>query len=428
MPLTCLYFLISGPDFDLTIRKLSAKKGVSLASLAGLTFYETMKKVTDATWQLPILIHKKKGNLTLVKVLKDGKNETETMLRVLVDSKKSYNYTIDRLLTVLVNMDTPRITTYKLATLERFLRNNMGMKPPLSPAVLVRGLAGKPFVTYVLPKLVSRINSMFRRKSFVHAFAREEFGVTPSTFDLLYKNSDGDIGKKLATVTTSFVTGDQHTAINILIKLTTTVERNFAKQFVKKPLKEVMRACEGLSVLSAKQTLREIFKKCMKGGLQYFSKTDKKLAKSFIYDIPLEEIKDILGLKKDYLDKNITALATLLVDDKLGPLFIPFKDAMKNLGKTMTEGKNMTLKEILKLPNFSKFSLLKFSQSKFNRGNLQDFVSFQFLHILGERSVENLHKLTRDGNQDLSNATLYGILKRSVAMLKKSKILLFSIF
>ena len=399
-----------------------------MASLAGLTFYETMKKVTDATWQLPIVIHKKKGNLTLVKVLKDGKHETETMLRVLVDSRMSYNYTIDRLLTVLVNMDTPSITTYKLDTLERFLRDNMGLKPPLSPAVLVAGLAGKPFVTNVLPKLVTRINNMFRRKSFVHAYAREEFGVTPSTFDLLYKKSDGDIGKKLAMATTSFVIGDQHTAINILIRLTTTVETNFAKRFVKKPLKEVMRACEGLSVLSAKQTLREIFKKCIKGALYQFSKKDKKLAKSFIYDIPLEEIKDILGLKKDYIDKNITALARLLVDDKLGPLFIPFKDAMKNLGKTMKEGSNMTIEEILKLPSFSKFSLLKFSQSKFNRGGLQDLVSSKFVQVLGGRSVENLHKLTREGSQDLSNATLYGILKRSVAMLKKSKILSFSIF
>ena len=81
----------------------------------------------------------------------------------------------------------------------------------------------------------------------------------------------------------------------------------------------------------------------------------------------------------------------------------------------------MTLKEILKLPDFSKFSVLKFSQSKFNRGGLQNFVSIQFVIVIGGRSVENLHKLTREGNQDLSNATLYGILKRSVAMLKKSK-------
>ena len=352
-----------------------------------------------------------KGNPALKMALKNTSKELHALLGSVVEEYKSYNYTINRLLRVLVGLDDVAHTENTLRQLKRFLTISLGIQSITSLGIDMKVLGSKPFVRFGLSALTKSLQNL-KKDVYVQQYFKNKHYISPEMLQLLKSKTDGDVGEKLAKAATDWVTINHCSSTNILFHLD-ELAKNFSERFTQKPLKDIMVACGKTKERFVRSSVRELFQNC----LNISSITDIKrslnmstLMKPFSQEMPLKEMGRILDVHTDQLDKSLRSFINEKNQKDFGALFKPLKDVFKSGSIDMKTGKNMTLLALFKNPLFAKFNIMGYL--------LRSMIIGHNLKIIKERSIDDLVKVTGINDEDLSKTTPYDVLKKSVMLLK----------
>lgn len=401
-----------GPDLEINIRELSARKGVPLSSLPDNSILDLVAMVSNSSWQIPLIFPSIRNNRPLKASLIRTSKFQMIVLRNIIRKYNSYNFTIKRLLSVVVSLNNVNHTVHALENLRPFLGSYLGVKSLSSLGIDSKAIKTTPFFTFALYSIIKSLQNL-KKESFVKRYFQSINQISPRMLDLLRTPADGNVGEKLSKAAIDFVSYDHNGALNVLFQLQ-EMGKDFRNRFARKPFRKIIAACGMTNEQLAGSTVKALYKACMNTSLDEDIKQSLKLStliKPLVANLSLEEIGRILDMQISQQANSISSFINENNQRSLSALFMPLNDVLRKMKVDVQSGKNMSLFALFKNPLFSRFNSTRYLFRSVVFGNS--------LKVIKDRSIGDLMKAI--GVQDLLKITPYDVLRQMISLLKTGK-------
>lgn len=371
-----------------------------------------IRSVTRSAWQLPLVLSSSKAHPDLMKALRQPSLGLQKVVQNIILDYKSYEFTINRLLDILLGLDDVSHTEEAIRLLAGFLSEKIGVKSMESLGIDTKAISDKPFLTFALPVMSKALQNL-SKDVYVDQYFENVHHMRPKMVGLLQSKTDGDIGEKLAQAALNWLDYDQIEALNVIFDVR-DVYWKFGKRFVEMPFERILGPCNLTEKQLKMSTAKFLLKTCMNTSSEEYLRRSlnvSKLVMPLVEDISLEEIGRIVDKQIFRHGSSLSSLLNRKTQQDIGILVAPLNDVFKRTNFGVQSGRKLSLLDLFKSALFSQFNSMRFL--------LRSMAFGKSLDVLNERPIDDLIKAIGVDDKELSRTSPYDVLSKTLALIKR---------